>query len=343
MKHPSDDDHRLDGLIGQWLDDDLGPAESAELEAALVESPAARARFWEVVTFESLIHEAVGLADISAAAGPSHDGPRRIRMPRIAAIILASLSLLVIGGGLGAILTTQALAGLARSIAARFTLLDEGFESGSAPTSGHVPSVPDVWSGDPSAVVGSRQGVMPSAGARMLEFLKPYGDEEGERVTVAAEIWRILTVAEVRGQLARLGHDFRPGQDRIRIDCGAAFNQREEGTAGSTDQGATERASVAGIGVFAFRGPVSEAAALWNDRMGRALASGQNEQQLDGDPTQWQRLDVTMAIPAETDFLLVVCFVRDKNRRPRSDFDGQFIDDVHISASLEPVPRGGSL
>lgn len=337
MTHRPDDPRRLDALIEQWLDDDLGPAESAELEAAVVESPAVRARFWERAGFDALLHEAVGLVEETALeAGPTWQRERG-RFSGFAAAVLAGGILLAVGGGLGALLTKQALAGLARSVAARFVVLSEGFESGVPPLAKYIPVEPGVWSGDATAVVGPGRGVVPLAGAGMLEFVGPHPRDLTQQSEFASEVWRVIPIAEVRDGATQAARASGLDAGALRVELGAAFDQR--GAAGEAD--ATARAKVAGVGVFAFRGPVSEVRALWNERVAKALASSQTEQMLDEDPGEWQRLRVTMTVPPETDFLLVVCYVRDSRRRPGTACDGQFMDEVGMSAFLEPTAAGG--
>lgn len=340
---PLDHAHRIDGLIEQWLDDDLGPAESAELEAALLQSPAARDRFWEKATFESLVHEAVGLTGPLVRENEPDHVPAASGMKRIAAVILAGVCLLAVGGGLGSLVTKQALAGLARSMVARFTVVEEGFESGPAPQAKYIPLEPGVWSGDATAVVGTKRGVVPMAGARMLELVGPHSIDIDEPAEFAAEIWQVIPIEAVRSGAAKAAQAAGLADGQLRIDLGAAFNQREPAAAAPVSPRVAGRAKVGGVGIFAFQGPVSDVRSLWKDRVGKALASSHTEQLLDQSPHEWQRAQVTLAVPRETGFLLVHCYVRDSERRSGAVFDGQFMDDVRISAYLEPKLGGGGL
>lgn len=338
--HP-DDPRRLDALIEQWLDDDLGPAESAELEAAVVESPAARARFWERAGFDALLHEAVGLVDATAPETEPTWQRVRGRVGGVAAAVLAGGVLLALGGGLGALVTKQALAGLARGVAARFSVVAEGFESGVPPLAKYIPAEPGMWSGDATAVVGPARGVVPLAGARMLEFVGPHPRDLAQQAEFASEVWRVIPIAEVREGATQVARASGLDAGALRVELGAAFDQRDASEADAGGADAAARAKVAGVGVFAFRGPVSEVRAFWNERVAKALASSQTEQVLDEDAAGWQRLHVTMTVPPETDFLLVVCYVRDSRRRPGTACDGQFMDEVGMSAFLEPTVAGG--
>lgn len=332
---------RIDSLIEQWLDEDLGPAESAELEAALLESPTARDRFWEKATFESLVHEAVGLTGPLVADSEADRPMAKGGVKRIAAVVLAGICLLAVGGGLGSLVTTQALADLAKSMAARFTVVEEGFESGPAPGAKYIPLSPDTWSGDATAVVGAERGVVPLAGERMLRLLDPHAVDGNEPAEYASEIWRVIPIEAVREGAEKAAQSGGLVTGQLQIDLGAAFNQSEAASTG--DERPAERAKMAGVGIFAFKGDVSDIRGLWKDRVAKALASSQAEQILDLNPHGWQRVNATLPVPPETRFLLVHCYVRDSQRRPGAAFDGQFMDDIRVSAFPVPKRGGGDL
>lgn len=341
--HRQDDSHRLDSLIEQWLDDDLGPAESAELEAALIESSSACDRFWEKTAFESLLHEAVGLTGPPTREIEPVRAHAWIQARRTTAAIVAGIVLLAVGGGLGSLLTTQALAGLVRSVTTRFAVVEESFESGSPPQAKYIPFEPGVWSGDATGVVGGKWGVVPLAGARMLEFVGPHSIDIDEPAEFATEIWRVIPADVIREGVAKAAQAAGLEDGQIRLDLRAAFNQRKASAAAPVGPRAARRAKVAGLGVYAFREPVSDIVGLWNERVAKALASSHTEGLLDETPLGWQRVHVTLSIPEETSFVLVHCYVRDSERRPGAVFDGQFMDDLRISAFLEPKQGGGAL
>lgn len=343
MTDRNDGAYRLDSLIEQWLDDDLGPAESAELEAALIESPAARNRFWEKAAFDSLVHEAVGLTGpAEAGIEPARSG-HGSRVKRIAAGLLVGVSLLAVGGGVGSLLTTQARAGLVRTLPPRVTVLEDGFESGPPPLAKYVPVDPGVWSGDATTVVGAKRGVIPLAGARMLELVGPHSIDIEEPAEFATEIWRVIPIDAVRAAATEADQTHRLTDGQLRIDLEAAFNQRGSPLPGPADPRTVRRAKVAGLGVYAFRGSTSDVRSLWNDRVAAALASGHVEHLLDEHPGDWQAAHVTLAVPVQADFLLVHCYIRDSQRRSGAVFDGQFMDDIRVSASFEPTAGGGGL
>lgn len=177
----------------------------------------------------------------------------------------------------------------------------------------------------------------------MLELVGPHSIDIDEPTEFAAEIWQVIPIEAVRDGAAKAAHAAGLADGQLRIDFGAAFNQREASAAASASPRATGRAKIGGVDIFAFKGPVSDVRSLWNDRVARALASSHTEELLDENPHDWQRVQVTLAVPPETGFLLVHCYVRDSERRPGAVFDGQFLDDIRISAGLEPKPGGDGL
>lgn len=341
MAGQHEDNEKLDGMVTQWLADDLGPAETAELEAALLDSPAARARFWETATFDALLHEAVGLAGPTRASAVAWGGANG-GFGQVARMAAASVLVLAIGGGLGAMLATRARAALARMVP-RCSLVDESFESGAPPAAKYIPTEPNVWSGDATAVVGAKGDVEPLVGARMLELVGPHSMHRDGAAEFAAELWRVIPAAAVREAAlkAARGAGLTGGDMRVELDV--AFNQRGAAAGSSAGTRGPERGKIAGVGVYAFRGPVTDVQDLWVARVAKALASSHTEALLDELPDAWQRLQVPLAVPPEADFLLVHCYVRDCERRPGAVFDGQFMDAIRVSAWIEPELDGGEL
>lgn len=331
-------DRRLERLIDQWLDDDLCPAESAELQAILVESSAAREVFWRQATLHSLIHEAVTLA--SPAVEDCVDG----RVPshwlgRAAGLLLAALVLVGIGGGLGSLVTSRALAGLVKASLQQISLFADGFESGPAPTPGFIPLVPDVWGGDKTAIIGASRGVQPAEGRQMLEFVAAHADVTETEGQYSSEIWRIVPMSTIRERVSRAGAD----DGSLALEFSAAFNQRGPET-GSDGRDPAE-AVVAGINVIAFQGSVADARRLWRSKWSVAVASASLTEILDEDPDRWQRLKVAIALPESTDFVLLQCYTGDDKGDSVALFDGQFLDDVRLGVMVDPMHgdifRGG--
>jgi hypothetical protein len=329
--HP---DRRLERLIDQWLDDDLCPAETGELEAILADSPAARTAFWRQATLHALIHEAVTLAGPAVEA--SVDGPVPIRwLGRAAGLLVASLTLVVIGGGLGSLVTSRALAGLGKTSLHRISLFTDGFESGPAPATGFIPLVPNVWGGDKTAITGASRGVQPVEGRQMLEFLAAHADVTEIDGQYSSEIWRIVPMSLIRERASLTGAD----GGRLTLEFSAAFNQRGA-EAGSGGRDPAE-AVVAGVNVLAFQGSIADAHRLWKSKWSVAVASASLTEILDEDPERWQRLKVTIALPELTDFVLLQCYTGDDKGDSVAVFDGQFLDDIRLGVIVDPVRGGG--
>jgi len=326
---PGGSEARLVELVDRWFDDDLGPAESAELEAVLLRSAVSRQRFWSAARFHMELQEAAALtapADVGDVGAAEREAAGGLRVAWMPAAILAGLCL-AIGGGLGVLLASRALAGLEQPVP-RLVLLAEGFEDGDPPSDRFLPTVAGVWSGDVSAVVGPSGDVVPSEGQRMLQFIRPTpagADSTGE---YASEVWRIIPIDGIQSQLLR-GEPAGAGRVAgLVVEFVAAFNQQW------SPDGVGDKA--AGVNIFAFRGDPADSLRLWKDRESLMLASSRVDDVLDRDPAGWQRLRAILAVPAGTDFLLLHGYVRDRDRRPEAVFDGQYMDDLHVTAWIDP-------
>lgn len=333
---PGEFEARVAELIDRWFEDDLGPAESAELEAVLLRSPASRRQFWNTARFHMELQEAVALTapgDDFEFGSTDPEAEVELRAGWIPAAVLAGLCL-AIGGGLGVRFASRALASLEQPVP-RLALLAEGFEDGNPPLDRFVPTVAGVWSGDVSAVVGPAGDVMPPEGRRMLQFIRPTpagGDSTGE---YASEIWRIIPIEWLHSQFRRAESGRAVPAAGLVVEFSAAFNQhRPRDAAGD---------KAAGINIFAFRGDPADSLRLWKNRESWMLASSRIDDLLDRDPANWQRLRAILAVPAGTDFLLLHCYVRDRDRRPGVVFDGQYMDDLLVTAWIDPGAAAAGL
>jgi hypothetical protein len=94
----------------------------------------------------------------------------------------------------------------------------------------------------------------------------------------------------------------------------------------------------------AFEGSVGEAPELWKKWDQASASLAQREVVATGEPGHWQRVSVTMALPANADFLVFECAVVQK--RPAAfegsaEFPAHYLDDVRVRI-LPPTREAGT-
>jgi hypothetical protein len=206
------------------------------------------------------------------------------------------------------------------------TILDDGFESASAPVVTRVPLKPDVWRGDYAEVVGEQQGVKPEAGQHMLRFLR--ADSGGKPRAMGghiADVYRLVDLREHRQEF---------------IDGGAVVQASASVNAMLFPD--SERYGCA-ISIYALDAEsVPDSAsyigtALGNDANAMARSS---RTKLDRDPAHWQRLTTEMRLPANTEFLVVRLHINQLFESDGSSvFTGSYADDVRVTLTRRsPLP-----
>jgi len=327
---------RTNHLIDAWLDGTIDDLELAELEVALLESLAVRHEFWRRAAVHWMLHEA---AKIEFAAGEAPDvSPGRtafaappLRAGRGAWLrggIVLGMAMLVVGGcGVGSVVTSLAFAyaGLRAPSQPAVIVHEEGFERPPAPDARFIPDQLDVWGGDETVVVAAEHGIEPRSGARMLKFVspRPHGAAwEGQ----ASEIWRFIDLESLRAAA---------GSRDVRIDFSACFN-------GCAGRGAPRRCWISAIATDTHPQELGDD---WAEQFKAAqenpiaVATAQTREQIDADPTTWQRFAATVTAPPGARYLLLHCLAE---YRPGEDDDvatrcGQYVDDISVTVSpLEP-------
>lgn len=307
-------------LFNAALNGELTEADNERLAALLRSSGEAR-QLW------FLYHDnEAGLAElppwakaIPQPASPDKTTSRWFQWRPLAAAAAG----LVIGLFSASVLASYAISSQEKSV----TLLREDFESGPAPLVMGVPLQPDVWSGDYTGIVGEQvqQGVKPASGQRMLRFLR--ADYEGKAQpegSYFSDIYRLIDLRSYRatfgdgGAVVQLSGSFNafPFPQSERYGCSMSLYALDAATAtnGSTRHGAELRDS---------------------------LAMARNSRvMLDRDPKTWQRVNVELRLPPNTDFLLVHISVDHANRdQRRVTFDGHYLDDVRITLGRRRLLR----
>lgn len=337
-------DNHTTELIHGWLDGGLDDRAFAELEAVLAESPEARRQFWDEVRFHSELHDAfkircTAVGDIFPSEGPART-PQELTPPRSgrrflrrqAGWLAAAVTIVLGGCGLGSVATSLSLAYAGWSPAGPrpVVVLHEGFEDAPAPRPDFVPRQPGFWSGDVTRVVGAEQGLKPKAGRSMLRFVGTSPAGESPAFNIASELWRLVDLTDLRRQLDR---NVMPADLDLRLT--ATFN---------------------GIPVAAGRNPNCSIKMIATDaeppaslpiwlQSGLTTAQGDNPagvyvlaaQQvvLDADPGSWQRLTVSLHVPAKARFLMLYCVASDRSDAARDSavrLEGQYVDEIELTA-----------
>jgi hypothetical protein len=316
---------RLHDLISRHADGLITPEEHAELVAA-IEADAAARKQWFLRNDIDVALAGKAMERSETLLAPAV-GSERFAKDRkgFRAASLAGLVLAVAGMTIGVFGASAVWAfALPRSAFTETVIrvFADSFESGPEAT---VPAIPrglgdpagDVWRGDEARVVGARLGVVPSHGARMLEFERSTHAGENPPASAWSNVYRFvdarpfLRMAEGQAVTARLAARFALAPDA----CGEA-----------------EMYSAC-VDIYAFDRDLEESPdplpLEWLAE--NCVASGKKKVPLVCGKEGWQRVVVDASLPPEARFVLVhVAAVRDMPK-PTSQpavFRRHFVDDV---------------
>jgi hypothetical protein len=195
------------------------------------------------------------------------------------------------------------------------TLLDEGFESTAKPMPTGVPTEAGRWSGDFAEIVGAQNGVVPHSGAKMWRFLRA-DNAVGEDAapSYVGEAIHAIDLRPLRGAGAKAG-------SQVEISAWLAAGQM-----------APHSRYHWNIKAAAFEGRVADAPELWR-KWNEASASLAQREIVAQEGGRWQRVSVTMLLPANADFLVFECSV--VQRQPVvaqgvAEFPAHYLDDVRV-------------
>jgi hypothetical protein len=201
-------------------------------------------------------------------------------------------------------------------------LLEESFESLSPPQASGVPTFFSKWSGDFAEVVGSQNGVVPRRGEKMWRFLRADNHTEAEAsASYVGEAIYAIDLQPLRSTGVKAG---------THIEISAWFAHGEI---------KPESRQHWNIKAAAFEGSVAEAPELWL-RWNEASTSLAQRDVAAEAPGRWQRVSVTMELPANADFLVFECAVVQRHPVLTSgvaEFPAHYVDDVRVRL-LPPTP-----
>jgi hypothetical protein len=307
----SDQQKRLFQLFAAKSDDSITSNEHEELQQILRSDAIAR-RLW-------FLHQDIELglrAQVPAASGePDRPQPR---------LPWRSFAATAAGVMIGLFSASLVFAYIAPSFKKVIALLQESFETGSAPLVTGIPIEPGHWSGDYSDVVGEDEAVKPKKGEKMLRFLR--ADFEGKsnlQPSRTSSIWRLV--------------DLRPYRQEF-SDGGAVAQLSAVFNAQTFPQG---RSYFEFVQIHAM--DATMAAALknhdWTELNASSLALTRSAAvELDRDPATWQRIDCEQRVPGHADFLLIEIGLKQMPETNQSaEFAGHYLDDIRLKLTRRPL------
>jgi hypothetical protein len=218
------------------------------------------------------------------------------------------------------------------------TLLEESFESGSAPLVTGMPTEPGRWGGDYSEQVGEFGGVNPAKGKKMLRFLR--ADYEGKPVHdgYVADLFRIVDLrGESRGVergdasvLIEARFNALPQADLRGMTCGVTIYALDAlPPAGTRDDAFLKRL---GAGLVETGEP---------DAGPRILATAARSEKAETTGEAWQTVRSELRLPAQARYCLIHLRAHlNGSYRPETpkpvEFAGLFVDDVRVTLTHRP-------
>jgi ferric-dicitrate binding protein FerR (iron transport regulator) len=198
-------------------------------------------------------------------------------------------------------------------------LIGGDFEPGTDISSLGIPKTPQVWSGDLCEILPEFKGIRPHAGRGMLRILQPgpwtTGTPPKSRL---AEKWQLVDLRPFKELFAK--------GDAV-IEGSAQFNR---------EPAEPDTGRIFVMQVLALRGDPTEMKTMWLRRYELALARGEGKVNTDDDPTTWQPGSVKMALPPETDFLLMSVQAIGAWAATGERQIGRFVDSASLRLRIPP-------
>lgn len=304
-------------LLNQYLDGRLPEGELDALQALLRENATARRMLRDLATIDTRLTE---LASAPADVAPPMPITATKPASRTGKPMWRTLSGLALGLLIGVVSSTVAFAYVPQWLVIQPTqhlILREGFESSMPPSVSGLPVTAGVWSGDFSAITGPQQGIAPT-GAKMLQFLRAdYDGKANADDSYCGDLFRLVDMRPYQRELAA---------GSAVLEVSAAFNAY----AFPLDEEYR--------GTLALHALTAELAANPTTLSGAMLANNslamarQSCPRMDRDPLTWQRVESTMQLPAETEFVLIhIGMNHIPKYQRRVAFDGHYLDDVKLT------------
>lgn len=192
-------------------------------------------------------------------------------------------------------------------------VVNGGFET-TETTGGGWPSIYGDWRGDYSSIVGASDGIVPLEGSQMLKFMGT--SFRGASSGNSCQVYQIIDVSSFRELIAA-------GQATASMS--AYFNR----VAGDV-QTDTEFY----VQIHAYEGDPSTFPSRWETYgYDATLAYVDNILFTDSNPATWEQCEVQLALPPNTDFILIASNVTEDiyNDSSYPEFDGHFADAVSVT------------
>lgn len=260
--------------------------------------------------------EAVSEMLVSADSSPSSRSIRWLSWRPLAAAAAGIM--------LGMLCTSVVFGYLVPALNSPVRLMEESFEQSETPRAAGVPTTAGIWSGDFAEITGAQQGVAPRSGGNMWRFLRADNVQAtAAKANYVGEAMLVLDLKSLHGTGGKTG-----GQ----IEISAWFAQ---------GQAVPESLYHWNIKAAAFHGQVPDAPRLWGKWDDASVCLGGREVQAERSG-RWQRVSMTMLLPANADFLVFECAV--VQRHPPitegvAEFPAHYLDDVRVR--LLPAPHDG--
>ncbi|MGB8853591.1 MAG: hypothetical protein WCC69_08505 [Pirellulales bacterium] len=331
---------RINELIDRFFNCDLGGADRAALERALLRSPQARALFWEKAEMHEGLRE-WGLEHWDRLGQPLASGRRPVPT---AVVLLASLSrvaraatiplTLVVGSLVGMGVAWAVVPQVRASLTIPLRIANGGFEdeppgsimaSAEADRLEQLPTTFAAWGGDRVRVCRAEQGVSPVEGRRMLAFEKALPGPGDEAVTRAdaCDVFQVVDLSTYRPQIARGG-------------CMLTA------TAHVSDAGPERPVATDFIvRVHVFGGEPQSVLAGWPHTRLEAIATGTERVTSFGGQAEWRELIAQASLPKDATFAVLQIDATNMDRtpgRPPGVFDRHYCDDVRLSLTVPTGP-----
>lgn len=307
-------------LIHDYLHERLAPERGVELTALLERCAEAREFLRTEAAIETHLRELSASEMLETVIKPTRPAPSRSRgrdAPIAAGIVL---------GLMLATATWASVTALRREPEPVILQVANGdFETLGAVKVGGFPKMPGHWRGDAAKCVGATAEVRPHSGNGMLRFLRPDGAHASDaRGFTACDQWQLLDLSKVSAT----------------SDAGQWIAEADVWFNGlATDR---QSDSFCHLTVYAIdvQHPkeLNSISSVWLRQSSAVLAVGNRRILCDADPATWERVAVTLPLPARTKFLLIQLFAgTPPDTSKATPFPGPFADSA--SMKLRRIPR----
>lgn len=192
---------------------------------------------------------------------------------------------------------------------------------------GGYPRIPGHWRGDAAECVGATTEVRPHSGAGMLRFLRTDGNNASDaRGFTACDQWQLI-------DMSKLPATSTAGQWVAEADVW--FN----GIATAQQSDSFSQLTVYAIDAQHPR-ELKSISSVWLRQSSAVLAVGNRRIVCDTNPATWERVAVSLTLPARTKFLLIqLCASAPPDASRAGSLLGPFADSASIKLRRAPRPQ----